>query len=167
MEVSAAPSASVSTSVRGAIAPAANADTNVRLGPREEILAVNVLHRPERRTRVSAVGDVLEVVYSLRNADGVLMDGIPDVVSSASDLLSNSKARLGTYFILGAVPSTKLPLALDVALRGMAVGERRLVDTPPCLVVGERGLTGVPMSAASPNAKCDVLLISINGDTTV
>lgn len=61
-----------------------------------------------------------------------------------------------------------LPVGWDASLRGMCVGERRLISLPPSLAFGKQGLAkraGGEGSLVPPNAPLtiDVRLLSLNG----
>jgi len=69
--------------------------------------------------------------------------------------------------VYGNQPSTALfPAGLNIGLRGMCIGERRLVSIPPSLAFGEKGME-VKSMKIPPNSYViyDIELISINGLT--
>jgi hypothetical protein len=74
-------------------------------------------------------------------------------------------ARASPMVHRGRQPAGQFPPAWDVGLQGMCVGERRLVDVPPALGFGEKGL---PKRGVPPNARLlyDVELLAINALST-
>jgi hypothetical protein len=153
----------VTTSVKGAV----TADQAMKTGVVEEVLEICVKDRPSEdvRTRVADIGDVIEIVYSVRSEQGELLSGVEDVESTVEEIASNKGALSGTYFVLGNVLSSKLPLPLgfDFALRGMTIGECRKIVLPPCM------LKNIPKMFATVESPpiCTVKLVSINGETTL
>ena len=112
---------------------------------------------PGRCRRVAEEGDVLEIRYVGRLADGTVFDGM--------ELAS----RLGDgsiLFVLGRQPPGQFPPAWDQGLTGMCVGEVRELDVPPVLGYGEKGL---PKRGVPPNARLvyEIELLSINADSSV
>ena len=90
-------------------------------------------------------GDLLEIRYVGRLADGTIFDGF------------ELGSRLGDdsiQFVLGRQPAGQFPPSWDVGLVGMCVGEARELDVPPLLGFGAKGL---PKRGVPPNARliCD------------
>ena len=131
----------------------------------EEILKVEIVQRG-KTTKKAIGGDVVEVLYSIRDAKtNELLAGINDIDSSIASLKSNLASELGTYFILGATPVNKLPSGWDIALQGMCVGERRRITLPYSLALSKKSLPswGTKLSSVC-SIITDVELVSINGD---
>lgn len=104
--------------------------------------------------RTAASGDLVEIEYVGKLADGTVFDGM------------ELAARLGDetiQFILGRQPSGQFPPSWDLGLVGMCVGEERRIDVPPVLGFGEKGL---PKRGVPPNARLiyEVTLVAINAD---
>uniref|UniRef100_A0A8C9SX58 peptidylprolyl isomerase n=1 Tax=Scleropages formosus TaxID=113540 RepID=A0A8C9SX58_SCLFO len=98
---------------------------------------VQVTHRPEECNMSSAVDDLVQYQYNCSLLDGTLLFSSPQEV------------------VLGA---DKVIDGLDEGLRGMCVGERRVLIVPPHLGHGDISVGGVP-----PNAvlRFDVELVGI------
>ncbi|CAM9420178.1 unnamed protein product, partial [Choristocarpus tenellus] len=66
------------------------------------------------------------------------------------------------FFVLGKQPRGQFPLGWDLALLGMCVGERRLINVPPAMGYGMQGIAqrGIPPGAT---LVYDVQLVGING----
>jgi len=118
----------------------------------EQVLSVRRIEVPESCTRNAQAGDLVEIRYVGRLADGTVFDGM------------ELGSRLGDdsiQFVLGRQPAGQFPPAWDVGLVGMCVGERRELDVPPVLGYGAKGL---PKRGVPPNARLlyDVELLAIN-----
>lgn len=119
----------------------------------EQIISVKRLEIPEQCKRNAQTGDIMEIRYTGRLEDGVVFD----------DMAALSRFDEDTYqFVLGKMPLGQVPKAFDVGMKGMCVGERRLIDVPPVLGFGAKG---VPKRNIPPNARLfyDVELVSLNG----
>uniref|UniRef100_A0A3Q1CFA3 peptidylprolyl isomerase n=1 Tax=Amphiprion ocellaris TaxID=80972 RepID=A0A3Q1CFA3_AMPOC len=92
---------------------------------------IQILYRPEVCNDTTAVNDLVHYHYNCTLVDGTLL-------FSSHDYENVQDAVLG---------SDKVIDGLDEGLRGMCVGEKRLITVPPHLGHGERGATGVPSSA--------------------
>ena len=121
-----------------------------------QVLAIRRVEVPERCTRNAAAGDLLEIRYTGRLADGTVFDGM----QLADRLMDDS-----IQFVLGRQPAGQFPPSWDVGLVGMCVGERREIDVPPVLGFGPKGL---PKRGVPPNARLlyDVELLAINALST-
>ncbi|KAM4624654.1 peptidyl-prolyl cis-trans isomerase FKBP9 [Polymixia lowei] len=97
----------------------------------KDIVEVQVIHKPEACNETSAVNDLIHYNYNCSLLDGTLL-----FASSDYDKIQDA--------VLGA---DKVIDGLDEGLRGMCVGEKRVVTVPPHLGHGEKGATGVPGSA--------------------
>lgn len=118
----------------------------------EQVLSIRRLEIPERCTRNAQSGDLVEIRYTGRLADGSVFDGM-----ELADRLGDDSIQ----FVLGRQPAGQFPPSWDVGLVGMCVGERRLLDVPPVLGFGPKGL---PKRNVPPNARLmyDVELLAIN-----
>uniref|UniRef100_A0A671Y0I3 peptidylprolyl isomerase n=1 Tax=Sparus aurata TaxID=8175 RepID=A0A671Y0I3_SPAAU len=96
-----------------------------------DTVEIKILHKPELCNDTTEVNDLVRYHYNC-----TLVDGTPLFSSHDYDNLQDA--------VIGA---DKVIDGLDVGLRGMCVGERRLVTVPPHLGHGEKGATGVPSSA--------------------
>ncbi|KAI3364807.1 hypothetical protein L3Q82_001002 [Scortum barcoo] len=85
---------------------------------------IKIIHRPETCNETTAVNDLVRYHYNC-----TLMDGTPLFSSHDYDNLQDA--------VLGA---DKVIDGLDEGLRGMCVGERRVVTVPPHLGHGEKGV---------------------------
>uniref|UniRef100_A0A667Z0U7 peptidylprolyl isomerase n=1 Tax=Myripristis murdjan TaxID=586833 RepID=A0A667Z0U7_9TELE len=92
---------------------------------------IQVTYRPEGCNETTEVDDVIQYHYNCSLMDGTL-------------LFSSANYENAQNAVLGA---DKVIDGLDEGLRGMCVGERRVVTVPPHLGHGERGASGVPGSA--------------------
>ena len=101
-------------------------------------------------------GDLVEIRYTGRLADGTVFDGM----ELADRFMDDS-----IQFVLGRQPAGQFPPSWDVGLRGMCVGERRVIDVPPVLGYGAKGL---PKRNVPPNARLlyDIEMIAINALAT-
>lgn len=97
----------------------------------KDSVEIQVTHRPEVCNETSDANDLIHYHYNCS-----LLDGTRLFSSSDYDNLQDT--------VLGA---DKVIDGLDKGLRGMCVGERRVVIVPPHLGHGERGASGVPGSA--------------------
>lgn len=92
---------------------------------------IKITQKPEECNETTGVNDLVRYHYNC-----TLVDGTP--LFSSHDYENLQDAVLG---------GDKVIDGLDEGLRGMCVGERRLITVPPHLGHGERGATGVPSSA--------------------
>ncbi|XP_034425944.1 peptidyl-prolyl cis-trans isomerase FKBP10 isoform X2 [Hippoglossus hippoglossus] len=92
---------------------------------------IQVTHKPEVCNDTTAENDLVRYNYNCSLMDGTLL------------FSSHSYENLQDA-VLGA---EKVIDGLDSGLRGMCLGERRVVTVPPHLGHGEKGATGVPGSA--------------------
>lgn len=92
---------------------------------------IQITHKPEVCNETTEVNDLVRYHYNC-----TLVDGTP--LFSSHDYENLQDAVLGADKVIDG---------LEEGLRGMCVGERRLVTVPPHLGHGERGATGVPGSA--------------------
>lgn len=122
-----------------------------------QVLSVRRLETPDRCRRTAQTGDLLEIRYAGRLADGIVFDGMELGQRLGDDSLQ---------FVLGKQPAGQFPPAWDVGLVGMCVGERREIDVPPLLGFGPKGL---PKRGVPPNARLlyDVELLAINADSSI
>ena len=125
-------------------------------GEPEQVLSIRRLEVQSRCTRNAQSGDLVEIRYTGRLADGTVFDGMELAGRFGDDSLQ---------FVLGKQPAGQFPPAWDVGLVGMCVGERRLLDVPPVLGFGAKGL---PKRNVPPNARLlyDVELQAINALST-
>lgn len=123
----------------------------------EQVLAVRRLEAPEDGlcTRRADTGDLLEIRYAGRLAEGQVFDGMQLAQRLADDSIQ---------FVLGKQPAGQFPPAWDLGLVGMCIGERREIDVPPVLGYGPKGL---PKRGIPPNARLlyEIELLSINADS--
>ena len=138
-------------------AGASQAQISTKIAPasatqEEQVLSIRRLELPERCTRNAQSGDLVEIRYTGRLADGSVFDGM-----ELADRLGDDSIQ----FVLGRQPAGQFPPSWDVGLVGMCVGERRLLDVPPVLGFGPKGL---PKRNVPPNARLmyDVELLAIN-----
>nr|XP_043869402.1 peptidyl-prolyl cis-trans isomerase FKBP10 [Solea senegalensis] len=96
-----------------------------------DTVGIQVTHKPEVCNDTTAEHDHVHYHYNCTLMDGTLL-------FSSHDYENIQDAVLGADKVIDG---------LDVGLRGMCVGERRLVTVPPHLGHGEKGATGVPSSA--------------------
>lgn len=92
---------------------------------------IQIIHKPEACNDTTDVNDLVRYHYNCTLVDGTLL-------FSSHDYENVQDAVLGADKVIDG---------LDLGLRGMCEGERRLVTVPPHLGHGERGATGVPSSA--------------------
>ncbi|XP_042370096.1 peptidyl-prolyl cis-trans isomerase FKBP10-like, partial [Plectropomus leopardus] len=92
---------------------------------------IQIIHRPETCNDTTALNDLVRYHYNC-----TLVDGTP--LFSSHDYENIQDAVLGADKVIDG---------LDQGLRGMCVGERRVLTVPPHLGHGEKGSTGVPSSA--------------------
>ena len=122
-----------------------------------QVLAVRRLEAPEDNlcTRQADNGDLLEIRYAGRLAEGQVFDGMQLAARLADDSIQ---------FVLGKQPAGQFPPAWDLGLMGMCIGERREIDVPPILGFGPKGL---PKRGIPPNARLlyEIELLSINADS--
>ncbi|KAL1507401.1 hypothetical protein AB1Y20_008243 [Prymnesium parvum] len=122
-----------------------------------QVFAVKRLEVPDRCRRNAQNGDLLEIRYTGRLADGTVFDGME---------LANRFADDSIQFVLGRQPAGQFPPAWDVGLVGMCNGERRQLDVPPVLGFGKKGL---PKRGVPPDARLiyEIELLSINADSSI
>ncbi|XP_056152902.1 peptidyl-prolyl cis-trans isomerase FKBP10 [Lampris incognitus] len=92
---------------------------------------IQVTFRPEVCNETSDVNDLIEYHYNCSLMDGTLL-------FSSGHYDNMQEAVLGADKVIDG---------LDEGLRGMCVGEKRVITVPPHLGHGERGAPGVPGSA--------------------
>ncbi|XP_053720733.1 peptidyl-prolyl cis-trans isomerase FKBP10 [Synchiropus splendidus] len=97
----------------------------------KDTVEIKVLHRPEVCNETTAVDDLVRYHYNCTLLDGTRL-------FSSHDYENLQDAVLG---------SDKVIDGLDEGLKGMCLGERRMITVPPHLGHGERGAAGVPGSA--------------------
>ena len=121
-----------------------------------QVLAVNRLSVPPECRRTAQNGDLLEIRYTGRLADGTVFDGMQLAERFMDDTIQ---------FVLGRQPAGQFPPSWDVGLVGICVGERREIDVPPVLGFGPKGL---PKRGVPPNARLiyDVEAVAINALST-
>ena len=127
-------------------------------GTPADVLKVERAYTPplSQRTRSAIAGDVLEIKLStkvmtntgLADVSFDICEKIPE--DKVSSLKANEEIRLkelserksdrevngdSIFFVLGAGNSEKfkLPIGLDLGLRGVVVGEKRILNIPPSL----------------------------------
>lgn len=96
-----------------------------------DTVEIQIIYRPEECNETTEVHDLVRYHYNCTLVDGTL-------------LFSSHNYENIQDAVLGA---DKVIDGLDEGLRGMCVGEKRLLTVPPHLGHGERGATGVPGSA--------------------
>ncbi|XP_062234490.1 peptidyl-prolyl cis-trans isomerase FKBP10 [Platichthys flesus] len=96
-----------------------------------DTVGIQVTYKPEVCNDTTAENDLVRYNYNCSLMDGTLL------------FSSHSYENLQDA-VLGA---EKVIDGLDTGLRGMCLGERRVVTVPPHLGHGEKGATGVPGSA--------------------
>uniref|UniRef100_A0A3Q3MS87 peptidylprolyl isomerase n=1 Tax=Labrus bergylta TaxID=56723 RepID=A0A3Q3MS87_9LABR len=96
-----------------------------------DTVEIQITHKPELCNETTGVNDHVRYHYNC-----TLVDGTP--------LFSSHDYENVQDTVLGA---DKVIDGLDEGLRGMCVGERRLITVPPHLGHGEKGASGVPSSA--------------------
>lgn len=97
----------------------------------KDAVDIQVMHKPETCNDTTEVNDLVHYHYNCTLADGTKL-------FSSHDYENMQEATLGWDKVIDG---------LDLALRNMCVGEKRLVTVPPHLGHGERGAEGVPSSA--------------------
>uniref|UniRef100_A0A8C8MLF7 peptidylprolyl isomerase n=1 Tax=Oncorhynchus tshawytscha TaxID=74940 RepID=A0A8C8MLF7_ONCTS len=97
----------------------------------KDLVEIKVTSKPEKCNLTSEVDDLIQYRYNCSLMDGTLL--------YSSDHYENAPITT-----LGA---NKVIEGLDEGLRGMCVGEKRVVIVPPHLGHGENGAKGVPSSA--------------------
>lgn len=134
--------------VSTALTPSADGKPVQLLGVRRREVPSGGCRRP------AAVGDLIEIFYEGRVAEGgALFDGMD---------LAQRQGDATIQFVLGKQPAGQFPPSWDVGLVGMCIGEERTLDVPPVLGFGTKGMPkrGVPPDAA---LRYKVGLVSING----
>ncbi|XP_062331007.1 peptidyl-prolyl cis-trans isomerase FKBP10 [Osmerus eperlanus] len=97
----------------------------------KDSVEIQVTHKPEVCNETSDINDLIHYHYNCSLLDGTLL-------FSSSDYDNMQDTVLGADKVIDG---------LDEGLRGMCVGERRVVIIPPHLGHGEKGASGVPGSA--------------------
>uniref|UniRef100_A0A4W5QT78 peptidylprolyl isomerase n=1 Tax=Hucho hucho TaxID=62062 RepID=A0A4W5QT78_9TELE len=97
----------------------------------KDLTEIKVISKPKKCNLTSEVDDLIQYRYNCSLMDGTLL--------YSSDHYENAPITT-----LGA---NKVIEGLDEGLRGMCVGEKRVVIVPPHLGHGENGAKGVPSSA--------------------
>ncbi|KAL4657767.1 peptidyl-prolyl cis-trans isomerase FKBP10-like [Arapaima gigas] len=97
----------------------------------KDTVDVRVTHKPEECNLTTAADDLIQYRYNCSLLDGTL-------------LYSSDHFEEPPETILGA---SRVIEGLEEGLRGMCVGERRVVIVPPHLGHGEKGVDNVPGSA--------------------
>lgn len=123
-----------------------------------QVLGVRRFQEEDARCRRTAAdGDLLEIAYTGRVKEtGKVFDGMQ---------LASRLGDSSVQFVLGRQPGGQFPPAWDVGLPGMCIGERRILEVPPILGYGAKGL---PKVGVPPNAylQYEVELLAINADST-
>uniref|UniRef100_UPI0037E95440 peptidyl-prolyl cis-trans isomerase FKBP10 n=1 Tax=Semicossyphus pulcher TaxID=241346 RepID=UPI0037E95440 len=96
-----------------------------------DTVEIQITFKPDVCNETTGVNDLVRYHYNC-----TLVDGTP--LFSSHDYENLQDAVLGADKVIDG---------LDEGLRGMCVGEKRLVTVPPHLGHGEKGATGVPSSA--------------------
>ena len=122
-----------------------------------QVLGVRRLNVPSDCRRNAATGDLLEIRYAGRLADGQIFDGM-----KLADRFGDDSIQ----FVLGKQPAGQFPPSWDVGLQGMCVEERREIDVPPVLGFGPKGLVKKGVQLVPPNARIiyDVECVAINAN---
>ncbi|KAG7492276.1 hypothetical protein MATL_G00012790 [Megalops atlanticus] len=97
----------------------------------KDTVEIQITHKPEECNLTSSVDDLIHYHYNCSLMDGTLL-------FSSKDYENPQEVVLGADKVIDG---------LDEGLRGMCVGERRVLIIPPHLGHGERGVNGVPGSA--------------------
>ncbi|KAM9716912.1 peptidyl-prolyl cis-trans isomerase FKBP9 [Menidia menidia] len=92
---------------------------------------IQIIYKPELCNDTTAENDLVRYHYNCSLVDGTLL-------FSSHDYENLQDAVLGWDKVIDG---------LDEGLRGMCVGEKRLITVPPHFGHGEKGATGVPSSA--------------------
>ena len=110
-------------------------------------------------TRQAQNGDLIEMSYEGRLADGTIFDGME---------LAKQRGDSTIQFVLGRQPGGQFPPSWDVGMVGMCVGERRTISVPPVLGFGPTGLVKKGVQLVPPNARViyDVEAVAINALAT-
>lgn len=124
-----------------------------------QVLGVRRVSVPSDCRRNADNGDLLEIRYAGRLADGTVFDGM-----QLADRFGDDSIQ----FVLGRQPAGQFPPSWDVGLQGICVGERREIDVPPVLGFGEKGLVKKGKQLVPPNARLlyDVECVAINALAT-
>jgi|EP00908_Phaeocystis_cordata_P001050 FKBP-type peptidyl-prolyl cis-trans isomerase len=122
-----------------------------------QVLGVRVLEKGNVCRRTADRGDLLEIRYVGRLADGTVFDGMQ---------LAERRFDDSIQFVLGKQPAGQFPPSWDLGLVGMCVGERRELDVPPVLGFGPQGL---PKRGVPPNARIlyEIELLAIDANSTL
>ena len=124
-----------------------------------QVLGVKKITVPGDCTRRAANGDLMEIRYAGRLADGTIFDGM-----RLADRFGDDSIQ----FVLGRQPAGQFPPSWDVGLVGMCVEERREIDVPPVLGFGPKGLVKKGVQLVPPDARIiyDVELVALNALAT-
>lgn len=98
--------------------------------PKDNI-TVEIVFKPEICNETSDANDLIHYHYNCSLMDGTLL-------FASGNYENHQEALLGADKVIDG---------LDQGLRGMCIGEKRVVTVPPHLGHGEKGATGVPGSA--------------------
>ncbi|XP_054454886.1 peptidyl-prolyl cis-trans isomerase FKBP10 [Anoplopoma fimbria] len=96
-----------------------------------DTVSIQITHKPEACNETTAENDLVRYHYNCTLVDGTRL-------FSSHDYEDLQDAVLGADKVIDG---------LDQGLRGMCVGEKRVITVPPHLGHGEKGATGVPGSA--------------------
>ncbi|KAJ8414348.1 hypothetical protein AAFF_G00052180 [Aldrovandia affinis] len=97
----------------------------------KDLVDIQITHKPEECNLTSSGDDLIHYHYNCSLMDGTLL-------FSSMDYENPQEAVLGADKVIDG---------LDEGLRGMCVGEKRVLIIPPHLGHGENGASGVPGSA--------------------
>jgi len=165
------------------VLPANNNPSNPRPPQVLRVLRLDIPQSKESRSRVAALGDVVEIVYEKVGSDGENIGGMKDSTSDEATafLALGSDIPLQVYkktAPLSSAPKSTpltapedtssdgdlygrrgfLPAAVMMAMQGMCIGERRSIEIPPVLQEGQ-------LDFSSPRGINYIIrLISINGE---
>ncbi|CAL9699660.1 unnamed protein product [Knipowitschia caucasica] len=97
----------------------------------KDTVEIQVTHKPQVCNETTEVNDVVKYHYNCSLMDGTRL-------FSSHDDDNMQETTLGYDMVVDG---------LDLALRNMCTGERRIITIPPHLAHGEKGASGVPSSA--------------------
>lgn len=131
-------------------------------GGERQILAVERLRVPDICSQGAALGDLVEVRYEGRLADGTLFDGSAITFGKSQRSVAGRAGDSTLYFVLGQQATGQFPTAWDPALAGACVSEVRRVRVPPVLGFQDKGS---PKRGVPPYATLYYTLevVSLNG----
>mmetsp|Transcript_31377 Transcript_31377/g.42503 ORF Transcript_31377/g.42503 Transcript_31377/m.42503 type:complete len:141 (-) Transcript_31377:100-522(-) len=92
----------------------------------EQVLEVQRVEVPSLCTVGATEGDLLEIGYVGRLADGTVFDGSAVSVNGRGGVAGRG-GDTTLYFVLGKQPSGQFPPSWDVSLLGMCAGELRSI----------------------------------------